>query len=45
MIRTIALILVTLAIMAAVQTRLESRLGLHASLSDATFDSRSGLRS
>lgn len=45
MIRTIAMILFTLAVMAAVQTRLEARLGLHAALSDADLNLRIGLRS
>jgi len=40
-IRTVAMILFTLAVMAAVQTRIEARLGLHC----ATFDSHMGLRS
>ena len=41
MIRTIAMIIFTLAVMAAVQTRTEARLGPHC----ADFDSHMGLRS
>ncbi len=41
MIRTIFMILITLAVMAAVQTGIEARLGLHC----ADFELHQGLRS
>lgn len=46
MIRTIAMILFTLAVMAAVQTRVETRMGpMHAGVADANYDLHMGLRS
>ena len=45
MTRNIAMILLTLAVMAAIQSRVETRLGLHAGTTAMSFELRTGLRS
>jgi len=43
--RTIALILLSLAVMAAIQSRVEARFERHASATEMRFELRTGLRS
>jgi hypothetical protein len=45
MLREIAMILITLAVMAAIQSSAETRFGLHLSSVDTTLELRTGLRS
>lgn len=45
MFRDIAMILITLAVMAVIQSSAETRFGLHVSSADTTSELRTGLRS
>ncbi len=45
MVREIAMILISLAVMAAIQSKVEARLGFHPGTTEMSFELRAGLRS